>query len=57
MAAQNEMARLSTNSRHRVVADATHESLLGDRNDAAAVSRAIHDVVVSVRNSTPLVSP
>jgi hypothetical protein len=57
MAAQNEMARLSTNSRHRVVADATHGSLLSDRNDAAAVSRAIHDVVVSVRNSTPLVSP
>jgi hypothetical protein len=39
------------------VADATHGSLLSDRNDAAAVSRAIHDVVVSVRNSTPLVSP
>jgi hypothetical protein len=48
------MATLSTNSAHRIVAGATHDSLLADPGDAAAVSHAIHDVVVSVRTSTPL---
>jgi hypothetical protein len=57
MSAQNEMAKLSTNSRHRVVAEATHGSLIENRHDATAVSQAIHDVVVSVRTSAPLVSP
>ncbi len=52
-AKQNHLATLSTNSLHRH-ADATHESLLDDQADAAAASQAIHDVVVSVRNSTPL---
>ena len=55
MTAQDDMATLSTNSLHRVVADATHQSLLADPDDAAAVTRAIHDVVVSVRTSEPLV--
>jgi pimeloyl-ACP methyl ester carboxylesterase len=54
MAAQEEMARLSTNSLHRVVSGATHASLIEDRRDAASVSQAIHDVVMSVRASTPL---
>jgi pimeloyl-ACP methyl ester carboxylesterase len=54
MASQDKMAALSTNSVHRVVAVATHESLLADPDDAAAVSQAIRDVVVSVRTSTPL---
>ncbi|MGZ5417037.1 MAG: alpha/beta hydrolase [Nocardioides sp.] len=57
MAAQDEMATLSTNSLHRVVADATHQSLLADPDDAAEVTRAIDEVVVSVRTSEPLVSP
>jgi pimeloyl-ACP methyl ester carboxylesterase len=54
MVFQDKMAALSTNSVHRVVAGATHESLLADPRDAAAVSRAIHDVVVSVRTSAPI---
>jgi len=56
MSAQDEMATLSANSLHRVVANATHASLLEDRDDATAVSQAIHDVVVSVRTSAPLAS-
>ncbi len=54
MSAQDEMATLSANSLHRVVAGATHQSLIADPDDASAVSKAIHDVVVSVRTSTPL---
>jgi pimeloyl-ACP methyl ester carboxylesterase len=54
MSAQDKMAKLSTNSLHRVVAGAVHASLVEDRQDAASVSRAIRDVVVSLRTSKPL---
>ena len=54
MASQDKMAALSTNSVHRVVAGATHESLVDDPDGAAAVSQAIHDVVVAVQTSMPL---
>jgi hypothetical protein len=57
MLAQDKLATLSTNSRHRVVADATHESLVLDETDAAAVSHSIRDVVAAVRTSRPLPSP
>jgi pimeloyl-ACP methyl ester carboxylesterase len=57
MAAQNEMATLSTNSLHRVEAGATHASFVDDPDHAAAVTRAIHDVVVSVRTGQPLKGP
>jgi pimeloyl-ACP methyl ester carboxylesterase len=57
MAAQDKLASLSTNSRHRVVADATHASLVEDETDAAAASQAIRDVVTSVRTSRPLPTP
>jgi pimeloyl-ACP methyl ester carboxylesterase len=53
-AAQDKLATLSTNSRHRTVADATHASLVLDETDAAAASQAIRDVVASVRTSRPL---
>ena len=53
---QDQLATLSTNSLHRVVADASHASLLEERSDAAAVSRAIQDVVNSVRTAGPLPS-
>ena len=56
MPAQDRLATLSTNSLHRVVAGATHESLVAHAEDAAAVTQAIHDVVGSVRTSTPLAS-
>jgi len=51
---QDHMATLSTNSVHRVIAGATHEALIGDRNDAAATTQAILDVVSSVRIGEPL---
>ena len=55
-AAQNRLARLSTNSVHRVVAGAIHEDLVGNEEDAAATTQAILDVVASVRNNGALVS-
>jgi hypothetical protein len=57
MAAQNETATLSTNSLHRVVSGATHASFVESPDHAAAVTRAIHDVVVSVRTGEPLKGP
>jgi pimeloyl-ACP methyl ester carboxylesterase len=55
-AAQNRMARLSTNSVHRVVDGATHEDLVANQEDAAATTQAILDVVASVRSQRRLVS-
>ena len=54
LAAQDKLATLSTNSRHDVVADATHASLYLDKTHAAAASQAIRDVVASVRSHRPL---
>jgi pimeloyl-ACP methyl ester carboxylesterase len=54
-AAQNHLATLSTNSVHRVIKGATHEDLVANRDDAAATSQAILDVVSSVRSSGRLV--
>jgi len=47
---QNHLAALSSNSVHRTVAGATHESLIDDKRDAAQSSRAIGDVVRAVQN-------
>ena len=49
-AAQNRLARLSTNSVHRIIDGATHEDLIGNEEDATATTQAILDVVASVRN-------
>jgi pimeloyl-ACP methyl ester carboxylesterase len=54
LAAQDKLATLSTNSRHQIVADATHASLVLNQTDAAAASQAIRDVVAAVRTSRPL---
>ena len=54
MAKQGKLATLSTNSRHDVVAEATHASLVLNETDAAAASQAIRDVVAAVRTSRPL---
>jgi pimeloyl-ACP methyl ester carboxylesterase len=54
-AAQNRMARLSTNSVHRIIADATHQDLIANQEDAAATTQAILDVVASVRSQGRLV--
>ena len=48
-AAQDRLARLSTNSAHRTVAGATHAALLEDERYAAISSRAIGQVVQRVR--------
>jgi hypothetical protein len=45
---------LSTNSAHRVIAGATHDSLISDEHDAAVTTQAILDVVASVRSVGPL---
>ena len=54
LAAQDKLATLSSNSRHQIVADATHVSLVLDQTDAAAASQAIRDVIAAVRTSGPL---
>jgi hypothetical protein len=41
--------RLSSNSVHRTVAGATHQSLIDDKSDAVQSSRAIGDVVTAVQ--------
>jgi hypothetical protein len=51
---QMEMAALSSNSVHLVVAGATHESLLDNPTVAATTSRAITAVVDATRTGTPL---
>jgi hypothetical protein len=51
---QDELATLSSNSIHRVVKGATHESLLYERSDAQATSAAIVEVVAAVRNDRSL---
>ena len=49
-AAQDRLAKLSTNSVQRMVAGATHASLLEDKRYAAIASRAITQVVQHVRS-------
>jgi pimeloyl-ACP methyl ester carboxylesterase len=53
-AAQNDLATLSTNSVHRVIDGATHQSLMYEEGDAAATTQAILDVVSSVQSAEPL---
>lgn len=54
MAAQDELAALSTNSVHHSVPDATHSSLIENETNAAQSSQAILDVVDAVRTNTPV---
>jgi pimeloyl-ACP methyl ester carboxylesterase len=54
MADQDKTVRLSSNSIHRVVPGATHASFVDNPVHAAAVTRAIRDVVDSVRAGAPL---
>jgi pimeloyl-ACP methyl ester carboxylesterase len=48
---QNELAKLSSNTVHRIVAGSTHDTLTGDKADAAQSSRAIRDIVHAARKS------
>jgi pimeloyl-ACP methyl ester carboxylesterase len=54
IAAHDDLANLSTNSEHRTIDGATHSTLIHDENDTRATSRAILDVVASVREAVPL---
>ena len=54
IAAHDDLTALSTNSAHRLVDGATHESLILEQQDAAATTQAIVDVVSSVRSREPL---
>jgi pimeloyl-ACP methyl ester carboxylesterase len=51
---QDKLARLSTNSVHRVLPETDHPSLIHERTGAAQASQAILDVVASVRSGAPL---
>ena len=53
-AAQDKLARLSTNSAHRTAHGATHGALVEDEKFAALTSDAIRAVVEAVRTKTPL---
>ena len=53
-AAQNKLAALSTNSSHRTIEGASHPALIFDKQYAADTTRAILDVVASVRSTDPL---
>ena len=57
MRTQNKMVTLSTNSLHRVVPGATHGSFVENPEHAAAITKAINDVVVSARTGEPLKGP
>jgi pimeloyl-ACP methyl ester carboxylesterase len=48
---QNDLATLSSNSLHRTIAGATHQSLIDDKSDAAQSSRAIGDIVKAVQKN------
>jgi hypothetical protein len=56
IAAHDDLTAFSTNSAHRVVDGATHESLILHEQDAAATTQAILDVVSSVRSRERLVT-
>jgi pimeloyl-ACP methyl ester carboxylesterase len=53
-ASHDDLATLSTNSSHRVIEGANHSALLHDEQAAAATTRAILDVVSSVRTGGQL---
>jgi hypothetical protein len=54
-AAQDRLAALSSNNSHRA-ADVTHTALLDQQHGAQISTRAIDDVVLSVRAGSPLVT-
>lgn len=54
LAKHDALARLSTNSLHRVIQGADHPGMIVDEKGAAATTRAILDVVSSVQTSQPL---
>jgi pimeloyl-ACP methyl ester carboxylesterase len=55
-AKQDDLAALSTNGVHRIIAGSTHQSLIDDQADAAQSSRAVRNVVEAVRLGAPMVA-
>jgi pimeloyl-ACP methyl ester carboxylesterase len=53
-AAQAKLATLSTDSSHRVIQGASHAGLILDEQYAKSTTRAVLDVVSSIRTGTPL---
>ena len=53
-AKQEALATLSTDSVHLVIKGIDHASMIEDGNGAAATTRAILDVVSSIRTARPL---
>ena len=53
-AAQDKLAALSTNSVHRMLANADHDMLTSQQAAAAQSGQAIRDVVNAVRTGTPV---
>lgn len=53
-AAQTRLATLSTNASHRVIEGARHIALITDEHYASATTRAVLDVIASVRSRAPL---
>ncbi len=53
-AAQRALATLSTDAVHRVVDGVDHAGMVADDAGAAATTRAVLDVVSSVRTGLPL---
>jgi hypothetical protein len=53
---KDELAALSSNSTHRVVEGATHESLLYDKGDSRVTSEVIEQVVDDARTAQPMSS-
>ncbi|MDX6326755.1 MAG: hypothetical protein QOK15_3109 [Nocardioidaceae bacterium] len=56
MPLQEAMTALSTNTVHRVLPDATHQSLTDNPRDARAAAAAVTDVVAAVRTGDPVVT-
>jgi hypothetical protein len=52
--AQDDLTTLSSNSTHRLLADATHDMVVGDEATASQSSDAIADVVTFIRTGTPI---
>jgi hypothetical protein len=51
---QDDLAKLSTNTDHRLLPNAEHADLTGDEEFAAVSAQAIRDVVEAVRTGKPL---
>ena len=51
---QNELAKLSSNSEHRILVNTEHASLTTNAGDARASTQAIVDVVMAVRKGQPV---